>query len=292
MHWLALAVGFQQVVVGSMSVAIWYPSDSPPVEQSIGPFRQAVATNGLMDGHTLPLIIISHGTGGSNISHYDLALRLARAGYVVAALTHPGDNYGDQSATGSSRNLIDRPRQLHALLDYMLTAWPGHDRLDSTRIGVFGFSLGAFTALVAIGGNPDVRQVPRLCHERPDAPECAFIAQHHGNPLDSTAAPAASWQRDPRIKAAVVAAPAVAVMFRGGGLSGVRVPVQLWRAENDTMAPDAWNSGVVRAGLPKPPEEHVVPRAGHLVFTAFCGDACVDWTTPVVAFFDAHLTSR
>jgi predicted dienelactone hydrolase len=292
MHWLALAVGFQQVVVGSMSVAIWYPSDSPVAEQPIGPFRQTVASDGRLSGHDLPLIIISHGTGGSNISHYDVALALARAGYVVAALTHPGDSYQDQSATGSRMNLVNRPRHLHALLDYMLASWPHHDRLDPARVGAFGFSLGGFTALVAIGGNPDFRQIPKLCHEQPSAPECGFIAQHHSNQLDSTAAPADGWQHDPRIRAAVIAAPAVAVTFRDGGLSGVRVPVQLWRAENDTNAPDAWNSGVVRVGLPRPPEEHVVPHAGHLVFTVFCGDACVDWTAPVLAFFDAHLTSR
>ena len=288
MHWLALAVGFQQVVVGSMNVAIWYPSDSPAAEQALGPFHQTVAMNGRLSGRDLPLIIISHGTGGSSISHYDLALALARAGYVVAALTHPGDNYSDQSATGSNRNLVERPRALHAVLDYMLATW----LVDSTRVGVFGFSLGGFTALVAIGGNPDMNQMPRLCHERPDAPECGFVAQHHGNPLDTAAAPAGGWQHDARIKAAVIAAPAVAVMFRGGGLKGVTVPVQLWRAENDTNAPDPWNSGVVRGGLPKPPEEHVIPHAGHLVFTAFCGNQCVDWTAPVVAFFNAHLTSR
>jgi predicted dienelactone hydrolase len=292
MHWLALAVGFQQVVVGSMSVAIWYPSDSPVAEQPIGPFRQTVAADGRLTGRDLPLIVISHGTGGSNMSHYDLALALARAGYVVAALTHPGDNYQDQSAAGTRRNLVDRPRQLRTLLDYMLATWPERDRVDPRRVGVFGFSLGGYTALVAIGGNPDFRQIPKLCHERPSAPECGFIARRHGDQLDSIAAPPDGWPHDARIKVAVVAAPAVAVTFRGGGLRGVRVPVQLWRAENDTNAPDAWNSGVVRAGLPKPPEEHVVPRAGHLVFTAFCGDACVDWTAPVVAFFDAHLTSR
>jgi predicted dienelactone hydrolase len=278
MHWLALAVGFQQVMVGSMPVAVWYPSDSPVTP------HMTVAVGGLVTGHDLPLIIISHGTGGSNISHRDLALRLAQAGYIVAALTHPGDNYQDQSATGSNQNLIDRPRHLHQLLDYMVANWP----VDSTRVGVFGFSLGGFAALVAIGGTPDLRQLPLLCRERPDAPECGFIAQHHA----STTVSLERWDRDPRIKAAVIAAPAVAVMFRGGGLKHVTVPVQLWRAQNDTNAPDAWNSGVVRAGLPTAPEEHVIPHAGHLVFTVFCGHECVDWTAPVVTFFNAHLTSR
>lgn len=291
MHWLAVAVGFQQIMIGSMPVAIWYPSDSPAVERQIGPVRQTLATDGRLSGRDLPLIVISHGTNGSDNSHADLAFALARAGYVVAALTHPGDSYGDQSATGTNRNLFNRPQHVHAVLDYMLTVWPGHDHLDPKRVGVFGFSLGGFTALVAVGGTPDLHQMPRLCHERPDAPECHFIGQHHGDQLDSTDASAEAWQHDPRIRAAVIAAPAVAVMFRDGGLKDVRVPVQLWRAQNDSQAPDPWNSGVVRAELPKPPEEHVIPGAGHMVFTTYCGNACVDWTAPVVAFFNAHLTS-
>jgi len=307
MHWLALAVGFQQVMVGPMAIAVWYPSDGRVAEQPIGLFRQTVATDGAVSGRGLPLIIISHGTGGSNASHYDLAIALARAGYVVAALTHPGDNYQDQTAAGNRRDLVDRPKQLHAMLDYMLTAWPDRDRLDSTRVGVFGFSLGGYTALVAIGGNPDLRQIPALCRERPDAPECAFIAQRHGDQLDSTAAPAGGWQHDSRIRVAVVAAPAASVTFRGGGLRGVRVPVQLWRATDDNQAPDAWNSGVVRAGLPVAPDEHVVPRGGHFVFTPTCSDTlarvasfmCADrasfqkrFKATVVAFFNAHLAAR
>jgi predicted dienelactone hydrolase len=243
--------------------------------------RPGRPTDGRLSGHDLPLIIISHGTGGSNASHYDLAIALARAGYAVAALTHPGDNYQDQSATGNRR--------------------------DPTRVGMFGFSLGGYTALVAIGGNPDLRQIPALCQKHPDAPECAFIAQRHGNQLDSTAAPADGWPHDPRIRVAVIAAPAASVTFRSGGLSRVRVPVQLWRAMDDNQAPDAWNSGVVRSGLPAAPDEHVVPRGGHFVFTPTCSDAlarvaafmCAERTafqqqfkTTVVAFFNAHLGAR
>lgn len=315
MHWLALAVasiGFQQVTVDGMAVDIWYPSAAPAVEQPVGLYRQTVATDGAVRGAGLPLVVISHGVGGSAANHYDLAMALVHAGYVVAAVTHPGDNYRDQSAVGQRRDVIDRPRHIHRLIDYMLTEWPARDHLDRRRIGVFGFSLGGFTALVVAGGVPDLRQTAALCHERPDAPECAFIAQYHGNQLDTTTVPPSEWVHDPRVGAVVLASPAALVVFRAGGLRDVRVPVQIWRGAADPNAPEAWNAAVLRTGLPTPPDEHVVGGAGHFVFTPLCAPAtmqqvafmCTDppgvdraavhrtFEAGTVAFFNAHLTSR
>jgi predicted dienelactone hydrolase len=42
-------------------------------------------------------VVISHGNGGDDLTHIDTAMALANAGYVVAALTHTGDNPRDQS---------------------------------------------------------------------------------------------------------------------------------------------------------------------------------------------------
>jgi predicted dienelactone hydrolase len=199
MHLIAavtLAVGFRQVMVGPMAVNIWYPSNSRATQVPAGLYSQTVVVNGPIRGRDLPLIVMSHGVSGSGFSDYNVALALANAGYVVAAVTHPGDNYQDQSAAGKSQNLIDRPHHIHRLVDYMVAHWP----VDAKRIGAFGFSLGGFTALVLAGGTPDLRQSARLCRERPDAPECAFVAQRHGNPLDSTAVPDSVWDHDPRIQ--------------------------------------------------------------------------------------------
>ena len=75
-----------------LSVGIWYPTDAPTQPTQIGPYLQNVAINAAPRGRALPLIVISHGTGGSLFNSADLATSLARAGFVVAAVTHTGDN--------------------------------------------------------------------------------------------------------------------------------------------------------------------------------------------------------
>jgi len=271
-------VGYQQVTVPDpngkpLQVGIWYPTAASASRQQLGLFQQTVAPSGSVSGDRLPLVLISHGVGGSLTSHYDTALALAQAGFVVAALTHTGDNFQDQSYVGNQRDLIDRPRQISLVLDFMFGAWPERKRLDPTRVGMFGFSLGGFTALVTIGGIPDLSRIRQLCSDKPEAPECRFIKERHGDQLDAAPVPDSNWIHDTRIKAAVVAAPALGITFAGGGLRHIKEPVQLWRAEDDQESPNPWNSDVVREGLPTPPEAHNVTKAGHFGFLAPCSQA-------------------
>jgi hypothetical protein len=76
----------------------------------------------------------------------------------------------------------------------------------------------------------------------------AFIKNAHGDQLSSNAE-APLWNHDERIKAAVIAAPAASYLFGPGDLREVSVPIQLWRVENDSHAPDAWNGAVIRDNL-------------------------------------------
>ena len=269
-------VGFQQLSVPDpqgkpLSVAVWYPSGGNSVSVSLGPFRQTVVPDGAITGTHLPLVLISHGTGGSNASHYDTALALADEGFVVAALTHTGDNYMDQSYAGNRKDLTDRPRQVSVVLSYMLTGWTQHDRLDASRVGMFGFSLGGFTTLVEVGGIPDLKRMRELCTNRPTAPECVFIKQRNGDQLRPEPL-TTGWTSDHRVKAAVVAAPAVSCLFGPESLRDVSIPIQLWRASDDDQVPDAWNTALIRHELPKAPEEHVVTGAGHYAFLAPCSE--------------------
>src|SRR5215471_2089891 len=146
----ALSAGFERITVPDpdgppLEAGIWYPSDAPASSQRLGAYAQTVAVGGAVAGRSLPLVVMSHGTGGSFEGHYDTALALAEAGFVVAAVTHTADNYRDQSGSlleDPRKASENRPRHIRALIDYLLTSWPQHDRLDPMRIGIFGFSAG------------------------------------------------------------------------------------------------------------------------------------------------------
>jgi predicted dienelactone hydrolase len=272
-------VGYSELKVeadgGSpMTIGVWYPTDAPTAVSRVGAFTQVVARDGPAAGAHLPLIVMSHGNGGSYDNHYDTALALAQAGFVVAAVSHPGDTHEDQSR---ALFIQDRPRQIHELIDYMLTRWPAHGRIDVRRIGVFGFSSGGFTALVAIGGVPDMNAVAAHTQAHPSSYE-AQLAVRASPEIRAEAAAAraaltpSSWVHDPRIKAAVVAAPALGYTFGRAGLETVSVPVQLWRAEDDHILPNPDYAEAVRIALPSPPEFHLVAKADHFDFLAPCSD--------------------
>jgi predicted dienelactone hydrolase len=271
----ALSAGFEQVMVpdpgnAPLEVGIWYPSQDTAASQRLGLFEQTVANGGALAGRGLPLIVMSHGTGGSFEGHYDTALALADAGFVVAAVTHTGDNYREQTQVGRLEN---RPRHIKVLIDYMLASWPHHDAIDPSRIGMFGFSAGGFTALVAIGGTPDMTTVAPFCAAHPDEWSCRMIKERNISlSVDKTGQPMAApnWVHDPRIAAAVIASPALGYAFSAAALAAVTVPIQLWRGDSDEILPHPNYAQAVYDRLPVKPEYHVVPNAGHFAFLAPC----------------------
>ena len=270
----ALSAGFEQIMVpdpagAPLEVGVWYPSNAPAAPQPLGLFEQTVANRGAVAGRDVPLIAISHGTGGSFEGHYDTALALAEAGFVVAAVTHTGDNYRDQTQVSRLEN---RPRQIKVLIDYMLASWQHHDVIDPSRVGMFGFSAGGFTTLVAIGGTPDMRTVAPYCAAHPDEWSCRMLREHKVN-LSNSSMAAPNWVHDPRIVAAVIASPAVGYAFSAEALSAVTVPIQLWRGDSDEILPQPSYAQTVYDRLPVKPEYHVVPNAGHFAFLAPCSPA-------------------
>lgn len=212
------------------------------------------------------LIVISHGTGGDFRGHEDTARALAGAGFVVASLTHTGDNWRDSSRAA---DIIDRPRQLHVLIDYMLADWEGHAGLDQARVGAFGFSAGGFTVLAAAGGKPDLSRLGEHCKAHPGFFDCLLLKTNPPTMMAGSGRPRA-WVHDPRIKAVVSAAPALGFTFGREGLKDVRQPLQLWRAGADQILPSPFYAEAVRDALPSPPDYRVAEGAGHFDFLQPC----------------------
>jgi predicted dienelactone hydrolase len=268
----AANVGFERVEIPNggeppLAAGIWYPTDAPATPHALGDFTQTVAPDAPVAGNGLALVVMSHGGGSWYGAHYDTALALAHAGFVVAAVSHAGDTFDDQSRV---MQLWRRPAQLHRLIDYMLGDWRGHEHLDAARVGAWGYSNGGLTVLVAAGGVPDLATIAPFCAAHPNHDLCEAI-QHAGiDPHASANVPADAWVHDPRIKALVIAAPAFGFAFGRDGLSAVRVPVQLWSAADDRHQPHPWYDEPVRDNLPGTPQYHVVENAGHYDFLPPC----------------------
>lgn len=262
--------GFQVIQVpdpqgAPIEVGVWYPTDATPTAPARGMGNIPVAQGAPLEGQKLPLVVMSHGNGGWFGGHYDTAIALAKAGFVVAALTHTGDNYKDQSR---ALDMTNRPRQLHVLIDYMLADWTQHASLDPGRVGAFGFSSGGFTVLAAAGGEPDLRRIEPHCGVNPGHYECQMVKRA---PAAAEAA-TALWIRDARIRAVVSAAPALGYTFKAESLKTLKAPVQLWRAADDEILPDPFHASTVRAALPASVDYRVVPKARHFDFLTPCDD--------------------
>jgi predicted dienelactone hydrolase len=267
----AAAVGFQWATApdpgdAPLQVAIWYPSADTAANTDIGPFEMQVTMNGAVSGESHPLIVMSHGTGGMALNSYDTAIALAQAGFVVAAVTHTGDNYRDQSTAFTRRNFADRPRHVSRVIDYMLGGWSGRGSIDPGRIGVFGHSAGGATALILAGGVADMDREVVFCRGDTEDWGCRQARQRG---LVPTAASVPVTGLEARIKAIVLAAPAVPVVFQPAGLAAVKVPVQLWVGAQDDVVRDA---ALIRTLLPVAPDYHLIANGGHFAFLSPCSE--------------------
>jgi predicted dienelactone hydrolase len=301
---LAHAAGFQFIEIpgnGSLQPlkgAVWYPCNQPPRKEKLGPFVLSVAKDCPVTGEKLSLVVISHGRGGTFLDHSDTAEALADAGFVVAAINHPGDNAMDKTRTNDFSVFVERPVDIKRLIDFMLGSWTAAARIDASDIGIFGFSRGGYTGLVAAGANPYFEKSLRLC-DGVDTPLCDQV--HKGDLPE--------FVHDLRIKAAVIADP-ISIFFTKDSFSNVKIPVQLWRSEFGGGGVTPESVANIIGDIPTKPDVHFVPNSQHFSFMAPCSaelmqsarEICIDgpdfdrisfhreFNAEVVAFFRKHLT--
>jgi predicted dienelactone hydrolase len=287
--------------------AIWYPCAGEPKHVPLGHIAPPldIGLTGVKDcpvtGAKLPLVIFSHGRGGWFGGHDDTAEALADAGFVVAAINHPGDNGNDSSQRDSLSVLASRPADIIRLLNFMLTDWKDRAVIDPAKIGLFGFSAGAYTGLVLAGANPDFRRIAPYCAESNKSLGCE---QFRSGDIPS------NLPHEPRIRVAVLADIAVNFAFTEEGLAGVHIPLLIWRSKSGGGGVDPKNVVLTASSLPDKPEIHVVP-AGHFAFLPpcspqfaanlprFCTDPAGfdraafhrDFNASVVHFFREHLVA-
>ncbi|MFT3956747.1 MAG: hypothetical protein QM722_20900 [Piscinibacter sp.] len=261
-----------------MTVALFYPTATPARIVPMGPWRPLVAPGApAAEAPLKGLILLSHGTGGTELNHHNLATRLASDGYLVAAVRHPGDNWEDRSLISSGRYFSERPRQLSRVLDALLASPEWGARIPAGRIGAVGHSAGGYSVLALAGAQAEPQRAAQHCRTVQDDPGFCSLAKGPGgtpaaDPQAAPAADAAAPQAarvsvpDPRIRAVVALAP-MAVVLTPESLAAITVPVRVIVAERDVVLNGKYHGGHVVASLPAA-QASTAAGAGHFAFMA------------------------
>ncbi len=91
-----------------------------------------------------PLIVHAHGYGGSKAKFSQLLTGWARAGFVVVAPNFPRTN--DGAADKTPADIANQPADVSFVLSQVLALATVGPRIDPSRIGLSGLSLGGGTA--------------------------------------------------------------------------------------------------------------------------------------------------
>lgn len=298
----AHGVGFAPITIhdpvigGTMPGYVFYPIAQPSQVTWRGPYELHATPDAPPIAGAKPLVVISHGHGGSDLGHHDLAVYLASHGFIVATLQHPKDNFRDASGDGHPEVMIGRPIQVKATIS-MLLADPHWKRLiDPDRIGVAGFSNGGYTSLLTVGAVPQFTRFISYCEAHPDdpgicwaAPRLKAQAAQHGQTLEQLMTSMQDdlhrWGNtdDPRIKAAFVMAP-LSLIFDKSGVASINRPVFLYYGQDDQVLNPKYNVLHIAPSIKTLVGIKMIPKAGHYVFLSPCSpqltkeapDICVD----------------
>ena len=237
-------LGIADAALGlTFPLLVLYPTSTPGRPEAIGPYTLDVALDAPSAPGPFPLVLISHGTGGTPLTHRLLAHFLARHGFVVGLVRHHANHRDDNSWHNTPQNLVARPRHLRLAIDGLLAAFETAVRPD--WVAVIGYSLGGYAALALAGGQPG-----SLPHEHAD-----------GTPQPIPTTP------DARVRALVLLAPATVWYRAPRALCNVRVPILLLLGEKDEWTPD-FHAQIVLNGVADRDRVtyRVVDNAGHYSF--------------------------
>ncbi len=254
--------GMLELKGAAMPITLVYPTAAVAPQQSLGPFNIKAALGAAPAKGNGRLIVLSHGSGGSAITSFDLASTLAAAGFVVASPEHQGDNWRDQKLAGPESWKL-RPLEVSKTIDAVMADPRFAPLLDARKVGVHGMSAGGVSALAQAGGQwsmgslvrhcaanhvadvgfclyglrtPEERETRLKSYTIPGGVPAAFDSQHGG--------PA---ERDARV-AAVAASVPLSAIFTDASLAAIRIPVGILEATDDELLlPRFHSSRVLKA---------------------------------------------
>lgn len=273
-----------------LRVTVWYPAAENAVEtqQVIGAPDAPLFLAGKAADHAamapalekLPLIVLSHGMGGSAMQMAWLGTALARAGFIAAAVNHPGNNSLEPYTVEGFVLWWERATDLSEVIDGMVADEEFGPKIDKDRIGAAGFAIGGYTVLALGGARADISVIIDLCKAHPDAPLCHLPEMKEmGTPEQMLAAARKTSgaslaqsnesYRDPRVHAIFAIAPVMGMTLTHESLRAMRVPVDIVVGSADPIAVPKDNADLVRSQI-HGAHGTVLPNVAHYTFLDTC----------------------
>lgn len=227
-----------------VTTEVWYPT-SDTLTQADRVFsqflREYTVRNGKLPTAKLPLVLLSHGTGGGRLSLEWLAQSLVQKGYLVAAVDHWGDTM-DNMIPIEILKPWERPQDISFALTALLNIRDFKGIIDKHRIGAAGYSFGGNTVIALAGAKLDypymISYYKTIGHKEIEFPEFPGIAKELDDPNLINGSKHVPNLKDDRIKAFFAILPGLGPGCRSEKqVRQISSPVFIIGAASDGMAP-------------------------------------------------------
>ena len=255
-----------EATADSFPVALVYPSKTPSKDVKFGPFTMQLSIGAKIAEGKFPLVIISHGSGGTNLGHRSIAFELVNNGYVVGMPLHPRNNFKNNIDEGTLENWINRPIHINESIEAIISDSTVSKNIDASKIAIVGHSAGGYTTMSTAGGVADTQTIIDYCQSNKKGRD-VFCDMGKGNPSKATGVKISN-PIDVRIKAIVMMAP-VGILFNAkDSLKKVNIPTLLLNAEKDELLIEPYHSETIANNFINKDliSYCTIPNAGHYSF--------------------------
>ena len=263
-----------------LDMVVWYPANTTAPAQLIADDAVFVGTSAVREAPPTagdhPLLVLSHGFRGNWSNQAWLASALARQGYIVASVNHPGTTTHDRSPKAAAQ-LWQRPVDISRVIDAVTAQPEQFGAVSKERIAVAGHSLGGWTALEIAGTRFDPERFAQDCAVHQKLASCSVYKTINVADTPEAKSQISADLSDKRVRAIVsldlglsrgmtdasLAALPVPTLVIGAGVPSEDLPAQLESANLATRLPSAKSQYVE------------ISDASHFSFMSLCKPGAV-----------------
>lgn len=249
----------------TLPLSVWFPTHATDGDDLR--YRDLFSAEGVLTDvevaeGSFPIIVYSHGHRGYAQASGRIVSHLASHGFIVVAPDHVGNLFTDADRTAAI--YVQRPADLSAAIDAVLSTPDLADSTDAERILAMGHSFGGYSVLALAGASFDVDGTTPGCLDGSDTSEfCTDMTTEDVQLLRD-------GLKDDRVDGVMAMAPGDWRLFKDG-LEDVDVPTLHMTGDID---PNGGDNEPIWTSLDGPDATRVdIANGGHLTFTDLSGSS-------------------